>query len=251
MAATRVSTSTLGVGSDYNEDLMEAISEAGDGNYYFVETAVQLADIFQTELNGLMATTARDVGLKVEPARTNVTVQVLNQLEPDASGRLKLANLVTGMPISILVRLKVPASPAERSRICHFNLDWDEPGSQSTARRSLTAALELPAVSFAAWSEMIVDPAVAEQVTLHVASVARKEAIAALDRGDQTTAQAFLGQAYDAMLCAPMTAEINFEMECVSGTLEHLKKGQSNSARKSAHYQQHNRKQGRSSQPPK
>ncbi len=188
MATTRVSTSTLGVGKDYNEDLMEAMAEAGDGNYYYVESAVQLADIFQTELNGLMATTARDVGLRVETARADVTVQVLNELERDPSGRLKLPNLVLGMPISILVRFTV-ASPQQglprtlpvsarlgRTRQCIARAA--EPG-----RRALACRL----CPLASGREMPIDPAVAEQVALHMAASARKEAIAALDRATKPT----------------------------------------------------------------
>ena len=68
LAARGVGTTTLGVGDDYNEDLMEAMARAGDGNYYYIESPVQLVDIFQTELQGLMATLGQKVSLGLEPA---------------------------------------------------------------------------------------------------------------------------------------------------------------------------------------
>ncbi len=56
LAKRGVSTSTMGVGNDYSEDLLEAIARSGDGNYYYIESPQQLPEIFQTELQGLMAT---------------------------------------------------------------------------------------------------------------------------------------------------------------------------------------------------
>jgi len=56
LSARGVSTTTMGLGDDYNEDLLQAMAEAGDGNYYFIESPQQLADIFQTVLSGRMYT---------------------------------------------------------------------------------------------------------------------------------------------------------------------------------------------------
>ena len=58
----------MGVGDDYNEDLMEAMARAGDGHYYYIESPVQLVDMFQTELQGLMDTLGQKVSLGLEPA---------------------------------------------------------------------------------------------------------------------------------------------------------------------------------------
>src|SRR5262249_46226237 len=58
LAREGVSTTTLGVGDDYNEDLLEAMARSGDGSYYYIESPQQLPDIFQSELKGLMATFA-------------------------------------------------------------------------------------------------------------------------------------------------------------------------------------------------
>jgi Ca-activated chloride channel family protein len=48
-----ISLSAMGVGLDYNENLMLGLAEHGGGNYYFIESPSQLASIFEKELNGL------------------------------------------------------------------------------------------------------------------------------------------------------------------------------------------------------
>jgi Ca-activated chloride channel family protein len=61
LAGRGVLTTTIGVGLDYNEDLMAALADTGRGNYHFVERATNLAGVFETELKDLAAIVARDV----------------------------------------------------------------------------------------------------------------------------------------------------------------------------------------------
>lgn len=103
-----VSTTTMGVGDDYNEDLMEAMAVSGDGNYYYIELPKQLTDIFQTELKGLMATSGSAVSLGIEPQNGVNVADVLNDFDRLPTGRFKLPNLVAGSPILAVVRLNVP-----------------------------------------------------------------------------------------------------------------------------------------------
>ncbi len=62
---TGVSISTIGVGLDYNEDLMLGLAEHGGGNYYFVERPGQLASIFDRELSGLSMVIAQDARIEL------------------------------------------------------------------------------------------------------------------------------------------------------------------------------------------
>src|SRR5437763_946535 len=126
LAGQGVSTTTMGVGNDYNEDLLEAMSRSGDGNYYYIESPRQLGDIFQTELLGLMATVGHHVLLGVEPQAGTRVADVLNDLDRDAGGRLMLPNLIVGMPVEVVLRLQVPPQ-RETVDLCGFRLTWQDP----------------------------------------------------------------------------------------------------------------------------
>ncbi len=68
-----ISISTFGIGRDYNEDLMTAMAETGNGNYYFIDNAKDIAGIFEKELNGLSQVVAQNVQLKITlPENVNV-----------------------------------------------------------------------------------------------------------------------------------------------------------------------------------
>lgn len=54
LAERGVSTSTIGIGSDFNEDLLIPMAEAGRGNAWHVVEPQDMARIFATELSGLI-----------------------------------------------------------------------------------------------------------------------------------------------------------------------------------------------------
>ena len=69
-----VTVSTLGVGVDFNEDLMTLVAQSGAGGYYYARNAAAIADAFQVELAGLKAIVARQVELSLElPAGVRVS----------------------------------------------------------------------------------------------------------------------------------------------------------------------------------
>lgn len=60
-----ISVSTMGVGTDFNEDLMTQLAEESDGNHYFVESSVDLPRIFAAELGDVLNIAARKISIEV------------------------------------------------------------------------------------------------------------------------------------------------------------------------------------------
>ncbi len=60
-----ISVTTIGVGDDYNEDLMAGLAEASDANYYYVKDTERLPEIFAKELGALVAVAAREVRIEI------------------------------------------------------------------------------------------------------------------------------------------------------------------------------------------
>jgi Ca-activated chloride channel family protein len=58
-----ISVSSLGVGDDFNEQLMTAIAEVGAGGYGYLQDASQLAHVFQKDLNAAATQVASGVAL--------------------------------------------------------------------------------------------------------------------------------------------------------------------------------------------
>lgn len=215
LAQRGISTTTLGIGDDYSEDLLMAMARSGDGNFVHIESADQLPAIFETELSGLAATLGQRVSLGLKPRNGVTVMDVLNDLDMTDTRRYKLPNLVVGSPIQVVVRLQVPAL-SRASELLQVRLAWDDP--EQKTRQVLRVGLELPLVNANQFSDFPANAAVQEQVALLMAARARREAVQYSDRGDFEAAREVLTDARTFMACMPSSPAM-MEEEMALGEL--------------------------------
>ncbi|NET60667.1 MAG: VWA domain-containing protein [Symploca sp. SIO2E6] len=238
LAERGVSTTTMGVGDDYNEDLLEAMANSGDGNYYYIESSEQLPEIFQMELQGLMATLGRNVTLGIEPQGEVVLVDVFNDLELTHQGLFKLPNLVLGNPFVVVVRLKVPAIEGkQQADLCHFHLAWD--GNEQEERLKLEAMLQLPVLASAELEKFPFNPEVQRQVALMMSARAKQEAVQQVDRGEYEIASQLINDTRQQLLRAPQSPLIEQEAQSLVDLDTDLKARRLQQYRKRSQYESH------------
>ncbi|WOD37925.1 vWA domain-containing protein [Nodosilinea sp. E11] len=246
LAQHGVSTTTLGIGDDYSEDLLAAMARSGDGNFFHIESAEQLPTIFETELSGLAATLGQRVSLGIKPNNGVTVMDVLNDFEQTDTRRYKLPNLMVGAPIQVVVRLQVPAL-SQSSELMQVRLAWDD--AEQPGRQVLRAGLELPLVSPEQFSDFPANPAVQEQVALLMAARARREAVMYSDRGDYAAASMSLANARMEM-AAMAPSEALLEEQSILEDLEaDYQSGNVTSARKKAFSQSFNLSRSGKSKP--
>ena len=111
-----VSTSTFGVGTDYNEHLLEAIADSGGGFYYYIDSPQKIPSIFAQEFKDLMEITARDVELSLElPA--GVSARVLGAWKSESSSgklRVVIGALQAGRAQPIYLSLNFPSADTRK-----------------------------------------------------------------------------------------------------------------------------------------
>ena len=118
-----VATSTLGVGLDYNEDLMTKIADAGGGRYHFIEDGSKVPEVLGDEFAGLTATVAR-----------NVTVEVDAAAGIELDGIPGYPNVVDGDAILA----KVGSMSAGRKRELLVRMDYQPPQGKTMALGTYT-----------------------------------------------------------------------------------------------------------------
>lgn len=64
-----ISLTTMGVGLDYNENLMMGLAEHGGGNYYFIESPNSLASIMNKEFNLMSKSVAHNAFIEIRPGK--------------------------------------------------------------------------------------------------------------------------------------------------------------------------------------
>ncbi len=249
LAQHGVSTTTLGIGDDYSEDLLAAMARSGDGNFFHIESADQLPSIFETELSGLAATLGQRVSLGVAPQSGVTVMDVLNDFEQTTTQRYKLPNLMVGSPIQVVVRLQVPALNQRLGQVdlMQVRLAWDEPDQAS--RQVLRADLGLPLVSPQQFSDFPANESVQEQVALLMAARARREAVTYLDRGDYAAAGQSLASVQNQMEAMPPSAALAEELSVLADLTATYQSGDVASARKKTVSQSFNLSRSGQSQP--
>ncbi len=110
-----VSTTTVGLGRGFNEDLMIGMARAGGGQNYYGETAADLYDSFDEELALLQAMYLRQVGLKLLPA-PGVIVEMISPAQQLADGSWRMTDLAWGAEAWVAVRLHLSPGTAGLTR---------------------------------------------------------------------------------------------------------------------------------------
>ena len=207
LASRGISTSTFGVGRDFDEDMMQSLAQAGDGNYYFIEHPNDLPRIFAAELTGLNNTFARTVSLGLETDNGVKVLDVLNDLSRNEHGRLMLPNLMFGSMLEVLVKLHLPAGQsleALRVRLAYIPAN----GSQRTVTRE---TLNIASVDDATYRSLNAHPDVLEALALFEVARAKVEMIQKLDQGDDNAVKDLLQTQAATLAAAPASARVRKE----------------------------------------
>jgi len=126
---------TMGVGVEFNEDLLIPISEMTGGNAYFIETPNKITDAFRQELGAALKVSCRNLKLHLQPS-TGVALRRVYRVLPElgnveqesTSGNEKicfLGHYDPGAPPAFLVEVVMPPLDAGSYRLVKMGLSWD------------------------------------------------------------------------------------------------------------------------------
>jgi Ca-activated chloride channel family protein len=102
-----ISTTTIGVGEDFDEHLLGAMSDEGGGHFYYVERDEQIPDVVNREVGETLEVTVRGAQLRVGPASLATVVPIANyptRREGD-EWVIELGDLVSNQELNLPVRV--------------------------------------------------------------------------------------------------------------------------------------------------
>lgn len=215
LADRNVSTSTIGIGDDFNEDLLIPMAHAGGGNSWHVKTADDMQRIFAVELEGLIAQVAHTVTLGLVPADGVRLADVLNDFELGETGRYKLPNLQAGSPVDVVAQFRVPAQE-EGTRLRLLDLRLGYTPQEMKAAEVVKQVFEVEFAPEQVVERSLVNHEVIKAVQMLMNARARAEAVRLMDAGDFVGTRRVLHQAAasSAAAFAPMKSapEVQEEM---------------------------------------
>ena len=110
LRARGVSTSTFGVGNDFDERLLQEIADAGGGHFYYIADAPQIRDAITSEVGETLEVVARDVNLEIT-ARDDIRIEPISPYKATARGNrtaVSLGDLGSEQVVEVVLRLSFP-----------------------------------------------------------------------------------------------------------------------------------------------
>lgn len=188
-----ISVTSMGLGLDYNEDLMVSLASQSGGNHIFIEEATQIAEFFRKEFNSVLSVVAQEVDITINVADGIRPVRVFgNQAEINGQKVIaSLTQLYSEQEKFLVLEVEVPATPEGKARdIAQVSVDYDNMLTRATDRLSSKAS-----VNFSSSDEIVsshVNADVLEAGVLLFANERNKAATILRDKGDTRAARQLL-----------------------------------------------------------
>jgi Ca-activated chloride channel family protein len=195
LLAEGISVSTIGLGADYNEDLMLQLARAADGNHAFASAPTDLIQIFNREFDDVLASCAQMVAIDVE---LGPGVQAVRALSRDgtiegAHARFQLAQVYAATEHYVLIEVAFDTvATAEEREVGVVRVAYTAPdsGARQTLEAPIRARFGASEADAAANTDKTVMASVIEQSARERAA----RAVALRDQGRTEEARALLSQ---------------------------------------------------------
>ncbi len=182
-----ITTTTIGYGEDFNEDLLTALADAGRGNAYHVEAADHAPTIFAQELEGLLAIAAQNVRITFAPTSVVRQVGLCSTVEHHPAGKalsVTVGDLVSEDTRSVLVSFRVdPATQDGWVRLGTVTVACDDVVG-GISSQIITHELLVGAMSREKVAAMLPDATVVKERLILRAAKTLRAAMAQADGGD-------------------------------------------------------------------
>jgi Ca-activated chloride channel family protein len=198
--ADGVSTSTVGFGDGFNEDLLTAMADAGGGTAHFAETPDDAPGIFGQEFADLVSLVAQNVSVEIRPEPEVGFLGILNGfplVAVDGGVQVQLGDAYGDERRRVVFHLHVPSVAAlGPRRVAEVVLRYVSVG-QEVAHHEVRMPLTVNLVSADEAAATAPDAEVTEEVVILSSAKAAQEAREQADRGDLEGAERTLREAVD------------------------------------------------------
>jgi Ca-activated chloride channel family protein len=218
-----LSVSTIGLGDDYNENLMVALAESSAANYYYVKDTEKLPGIFAGELGQMQRIVARQIRIIIECPEGVKPVAVIGFPEVTFSGNraeMEIPELVADQTRSILVRCRLTEGrKTYPSEMLQASMQFEDVRTGGKASQAAVACVDY--TKDRDESDKSIQAPVAQQVAIANNREAKESALRFADQGDAEKAAEVLTMQRRANANLPAAAQ-NAVVAKDDATLEQL-----------------------------
>jgi len=133
-ARRQVSITTMGIGQDWNDKLLDEISRKSGGTSTYIDSASRVTSFFRECIHTLTTIIARDLHITLRMSE-NAQIQEIFRVSPHMeqlyveNGTINLGQLGTEQPTSVILEILVSANKPGKMRIAQLELTADVPSA--------------------------------------------------------------------------------------------------------------------------
>lgn len=221
----QITTSTIGVGLGFDEELMTAIAQGGAGNASFAEHADGAAAAIAGEVDGLMSKTVQAATAFIRPGEHVTGIAVLSDVPSVAMAEgvsIDLADMYAGEQRRLLLQITVPERQ-DLGTLAIADIELKYVSLPDLVEHTVSLPICVNVVPGDQAAGRVPEPQVVQERLLLEVQEKKKRTKEHLSEGDIEAARAELGQALDLLACAPLPdSVIEEERTWVHTTSENL-----------------------------
>jgi len=220
----RVSTTCIGFGRHFNENLLRAMSDGGAGNFWYIESEDQMTSVFDEEIEGLVSLAAQN--LKVAVRLSDPRVQGVTFVQDYPMQRTESGDWVTavgdlygtaGRALGLVFHVE-NVEQLGSVRLGEVEVAADVLTPEGVEHRVLT----MPVVANLDETDHV-EPEVESTLVRFEAARARREAVERADRGDFDAAASMLQAAASYLMPFAAAPDVQDDVEDLEAEAERMK----------------------------
>jgi Ca-activated chloride channel family protein len=212
-----ITTSTYGLGRDFNEELMVDIAKAGQGNHYYAETAEDLLESFNEEFELMANLWAKDIVLSVKP-QDGVQIKLMNDYRRIDGGLYswRMPSIAYGSEAWAMFEVTISAEFSEGELAEIFSANLTGVDIDGLAIKLDAPLLKLPVINSQAYAAIAEDELVKRRLDEVLASEYLQRARRAVQHGDWDRADGLLQDAKVLFRSSPWAQDVLASMELLA-----------------------------------
>lgn len=179
-----IPVTTIGLGLDYNEDLMTRLALASDGNHAFVEKPDDLVRIFRAELGDALSTVAQEIEIEIRIKQGYKPIRILGREAKVEGDRvtLRMGQLAAEQEKYLILELEGQAEARPGAvDIAEVTATYHDPDRKQQQKAAKAVRAETAASQ--AEVEASTDREVMSAVTVQIATEESERAVTLRDKG--------------------------------------------------------------------
>jgi Ca-activated chloride channel family protein len=225
-AGRGITTTTIGFGEGFDEELLSGMSDSGGGRDHFAASPDEVPTIFAEEFEGLAKMVAQNLSVEIRPVGPTLNVGIVNEFPITTTGtglQAALGDVYGGQFHKLVFRLQIPAlAELGQIKVGEVVIRWsDVTGGDDVTMHTRTVPVMINVSTEADAADEPPDSGVTEQVLILRAARARTDARLLAAQGDFDGAQRLLQDHAEQLGAIPSTSE---EFTAATDDIEELKR---------------------------